>query len=63
MRIMYLSFKQTFSRSVHTQNVEVYFPDNARALEASILFSSSLEDLPQSVALKKVENQLTFGGA
>lgn len=53
---MYLSFELTFSKSVHTQNVEIYLPDNARALEASMLFSSSLKDLSQSVPLKKVEN-------
>lgn len=62
MCVMQLLFKQVFSRSVCVPNVEVYFLDNACAMETSELLSSSLKDIPQSVVLRKVGNQLTFGG-
>lgn len=62
MCVRHLLFKRIFSKRVHALNVEVYFLDNACAVEASELLSFSLKDIPQSVVLRKVGNQLTFGG-
>lgn len=60
MCVMHLLFKQTFLRNIRALNV--YFLDNVCAMKAFKLLNSILKYLPQSVVLRKVGNQLTFGG-